>query len=134
MVVSTQTAPYADFQYEVYLAEERCALPFDMAELEARAKAVLSPQAYSYVASGASSGDTVRANAAAFRRWRIVPRMLRDVAERDLSVDLLGARFPSPVLLSPVGVQSIVHPDGERPRPAPRRPVAFPSCFRRFLR
>jgi lactate 2-monooxygenase len=111
--MSTKSAPYADFQYDVYLAEDRCDLPFDMAELETRAKAVLSPQGYSYVASGASSEDTMRANGAAFRRWRIVPRMLRDVAQRDLSVELFGATFPSPVLLSPVGVQSIVHPDGE---------------------
>jgi lactate 2-monooxygenase len=111
--MSTKSAPYADFQYDVYLAEDRCDLPFDMAELETRAKAVLSPQGYSYVASGASSEDTMRANSAAFRRWRIVPRMLRDVARRDLSVELFGATFPSPVLLSPVGVQSIVHPDGE---------------------
>jgi lactate 2-monooxygenase len=112
--MSTPSASYADFQYEVYLAADRCDLPFDVAELEARAKAVLSPQGFSYVASGASSEDTMRANADAFRRWRIVPRMLRDVARRDLSVDLFGASFRSPVLLSPIGVQSIVHPDAER--------------------
>ena len=106
--------PYADFQYEVYLAEERSDLPFDLTELELRAQAVLSPEGYSYVASGASSEDTMRANAAAFRRWRIVPRMLRDVAERDLSIELFGETFPSPVLLSPIGVQSIVHPGAER--------------------
>jgi lactate 2-monooxygenase len=111
--MSGQTTPYADFQYEVYLAEDRCDLPFDMVELENRAKAVLSPQGYSYVASGASSEDTMRANVAAFRRWRIVPRMLRDVAQRDLSIELFGSNFPSPVLLSPIGVQSIVHPDAE---------------------
>src|ERR1700722_17599212 len=111
--MNAQTTPFSDFQYEVYLADDRCDLPFDMAELETRAKAVLAPQGSSYVASGASSEDTMRANAESFRRWRIVPRMLRDVARRDLSVELFGATFPSPVLLSPVGVQSIVHPDGE---------------------
>jgi isopentenyl diphosphate isomerase/L-lactate dehydrogenase-like FMN-dependent dehydrogenase len=112
--MNAPTTPYADFQYEVYLAEDRSDLPFDLIELESRAQAVLSPEGYSYVASGASSEDTMRANAAAFRRWRIVPRMLRDVAERDLSIELFGATFPSPVLLSPIGVQSIVHPDAER--------------------
>src|ERR1700734_3085197 len=111
--MNVPTAPYSDFQYEVYLADDRCDLPFDMAELERRARAVLSPQGYSYVASGASSEDTMRANAESFRRWRIVPRVLRDVARRDLSVELFGATFPVPVLLSPVGVQSVVHPDGE---------------------
>jgi lactate 2-monooxygenase len=107
------TTSYADFQYEVYLAADRCDLPFDMSELEGRARAVLSPQGYSYVASGATTEDTMRENGESFRRWRIVPRMLRDVSTRDLSVDLFGSRFPAPVLLSPVGVQSIVHPDGE---------------------
>jgi lactate 2-monooxygenase len=111
--MTAQTTPFSDFQYEVYLADDRCDLPFDMAELETQAKAVLSPQGYSYVASGASSEDTMRANAESFRRWRIVPRVLRDVARRDLSVELFGATFPVPVLLSPVGVQSVVHPDGE---------------------
>jgi lactate 2-monooxygenase len=104
---------YADYQYEVYLAADRSDLPFDAAGLEEQARRLLSPQAYSYVASGASSEDTMRANAESFRRWRIVPRMLRDVSARDLSVTLFGTTFPSPVLLAPVGVQSIVHPDGE---------------------
>ncbi|MBX6769592.1 MAG: alpha-hydroxy-acid oxidizing protein, partial [Actinomadura rubrobrunea] len=54
-----------------------------------------------------------RANRAAFDRWRIVPRMLRDVADRDLSVRVLGTPMPAPVALAPVGVQSIFHPDGE---------------------
>jgi lactate 2-monooxygenase len=104
---------YADFQYEIYLAQERSDLPFSPVELEEQARAILSPEAYSYVASGASSEDTMRENAASFRRWRIVPRMLRDVAQRDLSRALFGARFDAPVLVAPVGVQSIVHPYGE---------------------
>src|SRR5258708_38064046 len=35
--------------------------------------------------------------------------MLRDVSKRDLSVELLGARWPAPILLGPVGVQEIIH-------------------------
>lgn len=107
------TSSYADFQYEIYLANDRCDLPFNMSELEERARRVISPQCYSYVASGAATEETMQANAESFRRWRIVPRMLRDVSSRDLSVELFGTWFPAPVLLSPVGVQSIVHPDGE---------------------
>lgn len=107
------TSSYADFQYEIYLANDRCDLPFNMSELEERARRVISPQGYSYVASGAATEETMQANAESFRRWRIVPRMLRDVSSRDLSVELFGTWFPAPVLLSPVGVQSIVHPDGE---------------------
>jgi lactate 2-monooxygenase len=65
------------------------------------------------VFGGAGAEDTMRANADAFKRWRIVPRMLRDVSQRDLSVTVLGTELPAPVALAPIGVQTIVHPDGE---------------------
>jgi isopentenyl diphosphate isomerase/L-lactate dehydrogenase-like FMN-dependent dehydrogenase len=65
------------------------------------------------VAGGAGSGATVRANREAFDRWRIVPRMLTDATTRDLAVTVLDTAMPAPVLLAPVGVQSVVHPDGE---------------------
>jgi isopentenyl diphosphate isomerase/L-lactate dehydrogenase-like FMN-dependent dehydrogenase len=66
------------------------------------------------VAGGAGTADTIRANEDAFRRWRIVPRMLRDVSARDLSVTVLGTECPAPVGLAPVGVQTILHDDGEQ--------------------
>jgi isopentenyl diphosphate isomerase/L-lactate dehydrogenase-like FMN-dependent dehydrogenase len=74
---------------------------------------VLPAEAFGYVAGSAGSGSTNRANRRAFERLRIVPRMLRDVSERDLSVSLLGHDLPAPVLLAPIGVQTIVHPEGE---------------------
>jgi lactate 2-monooxygenase len=107
---------FANFQLEVYLAGAtgaRPTLPMTYVGLERRAREVLSPGAYGYVAGGAGGEDTVRANAAAFRTHRIVPRMLREVGTRDLSLSLLGTRLPAPVLLAPVGVLSIVHPAGE---------------------
>ena len=85
----------------------------DLVGLEAAAREVLDPQAYGYVAGSAGSTSTARANREAFERWRIVPRMLRDVSVRDQSTTVLGAAMPAPVLLAPVGVQTIVHPDGE---------------------
>jgi L-lactate dehydrogenase (cytochrome) len=106
----------ADFQNEIYLnglGDVLPVLPTDLTRLERLAKKRLSPQAYGYVAGSAGSGATARANRMAFDRWRIVPRMLRDTAVRDLSVEVLGASLPAPVLLGPVGVLSIVHPDGE---------------------
>jgi isopentenyl diphosphate isomerase/L-lactate dehydrogenase-like FMN-dependent dehydrogenase len=53
------------------------------------------------------------ANRRAFDRWRIVPRMLRDVGVRDMRTEILGTEMPAPLMLAPIGVQSIVHPDGE---------------------
>ncbi|MFZ0090426.1 MAG: alpha-hydroxy-acid oxidizing protein [Solirubrobacteraceae bacterium] len=73
----------------------------------------MDPPAADYVAGGAGSEDTMRANEAAFRRWRIVPRMLRGVGERDLSCTVLGTPMPAPVGLAPIGMQTIVHPEGE---------------------
>jgi lactate 2-monooxygenase len=107
---------FGNFQYEIYMAGlsgQKPAFPIAYRDLEAAAKEKLRPEAFDYVAGGAGSEDTVRENLEAFRRWRIVPRMLKGVAERDLSVELLGTRLPAPVMLAPVGVQSIVHPDAE---------------------
>src|SRR5205823_2285529 len=104
--------PFANFQYEIYMAGMSGAKPgFPIAyrDLEAKAREILSPEAFDYVAGGAGSEDTVRENLEAFRRWRIVPRMLKGVAERDLSVEIFGTHLPAPVLLAPVGVQSIIH-------------------------
>jgi isopentenyl diphosphate isomerase/L-lactate dehydrogenase-like FMN-dependent dehydrogenase len=65
------------------------------------------------VAGSAGSEMTARANRDAFHRWRIVPRFLRDVSQRDLSVEVLGMKLRAPVMLAPIGVQSILHADGE---------------------
>jgi isopentenyl diphosphate isomerase/L-lactate dehydrogenase-like FMN-dependent dehydrogenase len=108
--------PFANFQNEIYLQglnQQRPDLPIAPAELERRAYETMTPEARGYVEGGAGGGGTMRANRAALDRWRIVPRMLADVAERDLSVELFGNRYASPVLLAPIGVQTIVHDDGE---------------------
>ncbi len=94
--------------------------------LEQQAKALLKPEAYAYLAGGAGAEDTMRANRAAFQRWRIVPRFLRDMSRRDLSVDLLGQRFRTPVLLAPVGVMSILHQEGELPVARAARSLGIP--------
>ena len=87
--------------------------PVPPALLEQKAKEVLEPRAYDYVAGGAGGEQTMRANLEAFYRWRIVPRMLRDVSKRDLSVEVLGKQWPVPVMLGPVGVQGIIHKEAE---------------------
>jgi lactate 2-monooxygenase len=111
-----QAQQYANFQNEIYaygLAGVTPQLPLLAAELEAAAHERLTAEAFGYVAGGAGAELTVADNVAAFARWRIVPRMLRDVSVRDLSTSVLGTRMPAPVMLAPVGVQSIVHPEAE---------------------
>jgi lactate 2-monooxygenase len=103
-------------QMEIYagaLTGARLSIPASLLSLERKAKEVLDPGAYDYVAGGAGGERTMAANLAAFDKWEIVPRMLCDVSQRDLSVEVLGARLPAPLLLAPVGVQSIVHGDAE---------------------
>ncbi len=99
--------------YTLGLAGGSPSSPVPLFLLEQKAKETLSPTAYDYAAGGAGGEDTMRANREAFYRWRIVPRMLRDVSRRDLSVELLGSRLPAPVILGPVGVQGIIHSEAE---------------------
>ncbi|HEX7065467.1 MAG TPA: lactate 2-monooxygenase [Bacillales bacterium] len=88
-------------------------LPVVYEEWEKRAREVLEDSPFYYVAGGAGGEKTMEANLRAFDRWRIVPRMLRDVEDRDLSVELFGHSYPFPVLHAPIGVQSIIHEDGD---------------------
>jgi lactate 2-monooxygenase len=109
-------AEFADYYREIYargLGGEAPSVPVAIADLERRAEAAMDDRAANYVFAGAGSGATMEANRDAFRRRRIVPRMLRDVAERDLSTTLLGTAMPAPLLLAPIGVQKVVHEDGE---------------------
>src|SRR5690349_2459504 len=98
----------ADYYREIYargLGGETPAIPVAVAELEQRALEAMDPKAANYVWAGAGTEDTIDANAAAFRRHRSVPRMLRDVSQRDLSTTALGTAMPAPLLLAPIGVQ-----------------------------
>jgi isopentenyl diphosphate isomerase/L-lactate dehydrogenase-like FMN-dependent dehydrogenase len=109
-------AEFFDYYREIYargLGGEQPKLPVSVAELEERAVEAMEPRTRAYVCAGAGSEETMRSNREAFRRQRIVPRMLRDVGERELAVEVLNTSMPAPVLLAPIGVQTIVHPDGE---------------------
>ena len=108
---------YGDHYRAIYLkglAGEKPELPVAWADLEAAAEEAMPEASADYVYATAGTGDTYRENRDAFERYRIVPRMLRDVAERDLSVELFGQTLPAPVALAPIGVQTAAHPDGER--------------------
>jgi lactate 2-monooxygenase len=109
-------ADFADYYREIYaygLAGTVPSIPVSVEELEQRAIEAMEDKAAAYVCAGAGSEGTMRANREAFQRRRIVPRMLRDVGERDLSTTLLGTAMPAPLMLAPIGVQKIVHEDGE---------------------
>jgi lactate 2-monooxygenase len=99
-------------QTEVYLAGvggRRPRVPVAWKELEAAAERAMRPEAFAYVATGAGDESTVRENRAAFERHRIVPRILRDTGERDMSITLFGRRLAAPLLLAPIGVLEMAH-------------------------
>src|SRR5688500_251489 len=94
-------------------ATAAAAIPDDLSQLEEEAAKVLSPEALAYILAGAGDRDTTRANAAAFRRWKIKRRRGRRPARVDLSTTVLGTRMPAPILFAPVGVQTLAHPEGD---------------------
>jgi lactate 2-monooxygenase len=115
-VPDVKVPAFANFQNEIYaqgLMDEAPKQPVGFPGLQERARELLSAEAFGYVAGGAGAELTMEANLQAFEHWKIVPRMLRDVSERDLSASVLGTAMPAPVMLAPVGVQSIVHADAE---------------------
>src|SRR5437868_904923 len=98
--VMPEPTPTPARQTEIYLAGaagRRPRVPVDATRLETAARRAMPNAAFAYVAGGAGAEETMRANRAAFERWRIVPRVLRDVAVRDTSVELFGRRLPAPL-------------------------------------
>jgi lactate 2-monooxygenase len=108
--------PLESYQDEIYLnglSAARPVLPADLTALDELARARLAPEVYGYIAGGAGTGDTMTENAAAFRRWRIVPRMLTDVSNPTFATSVLGTDLAAPIMLAPVGVLRLAHADGE---------------------
>ena len=89
-------------------------VPTDFDELERRARHKMSDRAWAYIAGGAGAGRTMAANRRALERRVIVPRVLRDVSERTLEIELFGDRLPAPVLLAPVGAGDLVARGADR--------------------
>jgi len=103
-------------QQDIYLSGvsgARPAVPVSPHRLERAARRRMSRAGFAYVAGGAGAERTMAANRAAFDRWRIVPRVLNDVAVRDTTVTLFGRTLPAPLLLAPVGVLEMAHADAD---------------------
>ena len=63
--------------------------------------------------SGSNAQTTIRDNSAAFAKYRLRPRVLRDVSRADTSTTILGSKASFPLAVSPAGIQGMAHPDGE---------------------
>lgn len=95
------------------LAAGERSVPLDYEELREQARENLPPRHFGYVDGGAGTGDTMRGNREAFRRYRIVGRVLRDVSDRDLRIELFGREATAPVIIAPAGRQGRFDSEGE---------------------
>ncbi len=105
---------YGDLQNAIYgagLSGVQPTWPVDFATLKSRAEAAMPPSVLNYVQGGCGDEWTQDENARAFRHWGMVPRMMVDCTQRDLSTTLFGRTLPSPLFMAPIGVTGIVTQD-----------------------
>lgn len=84
-----------------------------LADHEAHAKTLLPASVWAYFSGGAADEITLRANQTAWSHWALRPRVLRPLAGLSLHTELLGRRWPTPLLVAPMAQQRLAHPDGE---------------------
>jgi 4-hydroxymandelate oxidase len=82
-------------------------------DFEEAARRALPPAHWGYMASGVDDDATLRANVEAFKHIGLKPRRLVDVSKPDLSVEVFGVRWDTPLFICPVGGQRAFHPQGE---------------------
>ena len=82
-------------------------------DYETLARERLDENAWEYFRGGAGDESTMRENVAAFARWKLRPRALVDVTSIDTSTTVLGTRVSAPILIAPVAMQKLAHPEGE---------------------
>ncbi|ORY18702.1 FMN-dependent dehydrogenase [Clohesyomyces aquaticus] len=104
---------FVKYQREIYANLRKPKFSTKPSEWEAQARNNIPLPNFLYIFGSASNESTYAANISAFDRYRLRPWMLVNTTRRDLSVELFGTRYNSPLLVAPIGVQEIAHPDGE---------------------
>lgn len=84
-----------------------------VADYEPHARAALGDEAWDWFSAHAGDGLTVRANRAAWDALAFLPRVLRGVRAIETGAELLGRPLPWPLLVAPMALQRLAHPDGE---------------------
>ncbi|NXE91529.1 HAOX1 oxidase, partial [Menura novaehollandiae] len=87
--------------------------PVCIADFEEHAKTFLPKSVYDYYRSGADDQETLADNVAAFSRWKLYPRVLRDVSVLELSTSVLGRKISMPVCVAATAMQRMAHAHGE---------------------
>ncbi|KAK5213238.1 hypothetical protein LTR41_000817 [Exophiala xenobiotica] len=127
----TEPDPYAfsAYQREVYSSLRAPLFSTKPLEWESLARSKVPAPNFGYVYGSASSGKTHEANIAAFDRYRLRPSMLVNATRRDMSIELFGTKYKSPLLVAPVGVQNIMHADAEEATAKACRNVGVPMIL-----
>jgi len=94
-------------------ADRRLARCHDVADLRRAARRLIPRPVFDYVDGGSDEEVSLDGNVAAFRRWRFVPRALRDVSAVDTAGRVLGHPVPLPLVLAPAGFTGVMYPGGE---------------------
>lgn len=103
-------------QRKIYLdgfAGKKPLTPVSYADLEAKARTRLSPEAFAYLAGGAGRESTIEHNRTALDGIKIHPRMLGGVQEVRMQLPWRGHTLPAPLMLAPIGVLELAHRDGD---------------------
>jgi isopentenyl diphosphate isomerase/L-lactate dehydrogenase-like FMN-dependent dehydrogenase len=87
--------------------------PINVWDYERLADERLDPNAHAYFVGGAGDEVTLRDNLAAFERRKLRPRVLVDVTRISTATTVLGTKVAMPVLIAPLALQRLAHPDGE---------------------
>ncbi|WCH48247.1 alpha-hydroxy acid oxidase [Lysinibacillus sp. OF-1] len=87
--------------------------PICFADLEKAVAEKIEAGPFGYIRSGAGGEQTLRNNRAAFEKYSIVPRFLKDVSNVQTSINFFGKTYPTPLLFAPVGMNGMVHDEGE---------------------
>jgi isopentenyl diphosphate isomerase/L-lactate dehydrogenase-like FMN-dependent dehydrogenase len=85
----------------------------DVFDFEPVARNTIPPAHWGYLATGVDGEDTLRANRDAYAHYQLRARRFVDVSKIDMSLELFGTRFSSPIILCPLGAQRAFHPEGE---------------------
>jgi isopentenyl diphosphate isomerase/L-lactate dehydrogenase-like FMN-dependent dehydrogenase len=85
----------------------------NVADYVEAARERVAPEVWCYFEGGANDEVTLRANVAAYGRWRLRPRMLVDVSEISLSTTLLGMPVSMPLGVAPFAMQRLIDEEGE---------------------
>jgi (S)-mandelate dehydrogenase len=85
----------------------------NIADLRAVARRRVPHFVFEYVEGGAEEEATLRCNRAAFESLKLIPQTLVDTSSRNLRTEILGRPAPAPLIISPTGLNGMLHADGD---------------------